>query len=71
MALLVVFGLMNVVAMIGLAAVVLVEKTWLWGPQFGRVLGVVALVLAVVVIFVPAVAPGLDHTAHTGGMGGM
>jgi len=28
-------------------------------------------VLAVVVIFVPGVAPGLDHVMDSGGMGGM
>jgi predicted metal-binding membrane protein len=71
MALLVVFGLMNVVAMIVLAAIVLVEKTWARGPRFGRIVGIVALVLAVVVIFVPEVAPGLDHVVQSGGMGGM
>ena len=71
MALLVVFGLMNVAAMVVLAAIVLVEKTWVWGPQFGRVLGVVALALAVIVIFLPGIAPGLDHVVHVGGMGGM
>jgi len=68
MALLVVFGLMNVLAMIVLAAVVLVEKTSAWGMQFGRALGVVALVLAVLVIFLPGIAPGLDHVVHGGGM---
>ncbi len=71
MALLVVFGLMNVVAMIVLAAIVLVEKTSVWGPQFGRALGIVALVLAVLVILLPGIAPGLDHVVHAGGMGGM
>jgi len=71
MALLVVFGLMNMIAMIVLAGVVLVEKTWARGPTLGRILGVVALVLAVVVIFVPGVAPGLDHVMDSGGMGGM
>jgi predicted metal-binding membrane protein len=71
MALLVAFGLMNVVAMIALAAIVLIEKTWARGPMFGRVVGVVALVLAVAVIFVPSVAPGLDHVMPSGGMGGM
>jgi predicted metal-binding membrane protein len=71
MALLVVFGLMNVVAMIALAAIVLIEKTWARGPAFGRVVGGVALVLAVVVIFVPAVAPGLNPVMQGSGMGGM
>lgn len=71
MALLVVFGLMNVAAMIVLAAVVLVEKMSAWGPQFGRALGGSALVLAVLVIFAPGIAPGLNHVVHAGGMGGM
>jgi predicted metal-binding membrane protein len=71
MALLVVFGLMNVAAMIALAAIVLVEKTWVWGPRFGRLLGVVALVLAVLVIFMPGIATGLHHTMPAGNMGGM
>jgi len=71
MALLVVFGLMNVAAMIVVAAIVLVEKTWARGPMFGRVIGGVALLLAVFVIFAPGIALGLDHVAHTSGMGGM
>jgi predicted metal-binding membrane protein len=71
MALLVVFGLMNVLAMLVLAAIVLIEKAWARGPAFGRVVGVAALVLAALVIFVPEVAPGLDHVVQTDGMGGM
>jgi len=39
--------------------VVLAEKTWTWGPQLGRVVGVIALVLAVAVLFRPSLAPGL------------
>jgi hypothetical protein len=60
MAVLVAVGLMNLAAMVVLAAVVLVEKTWRWGPQFGRLVGVVALALAVVVVFRPALAAGLE-----------
>jgi len=70
MALLVAFGLMNLTAMVVLAAVVLVEKTSPWGSRFSRALGVVALVLAVVVVFAPGVAPGL-HPAAQPGMGRM
>lgn len=69
MALLVAFGLMNVVAMVVLAAAVLAEKTWAWGPRFSRVLGVAALILAIAVVFEPALAPGLQHAAG-GGMAG-
>jgi predicted metal-binding membrane protein len=66
MALLIAFGLMNLAAMIVLAALVLAEKTSPWGARFSRALGVVALVFAVVVIFVPGIAPGLHGNA--GGM---
>ena len=36
-----------------------------------RVLGAAALVLAVAVIFVPGLAPGLQQVANPGQMGGM
>jgi predicted metal-binding membrane protein len=71
MALLVAFGLMNVLAMVVLAGAVLAEKTWAWGPQFSRLLGIAALGLAVAVVFVPALAPGLPQAANPGHMGGM
>jgi predicted metal-binding membrane protein len=71
MVLLVAFGLMNVLAMVALAMAVLVEKTWAWGPRFARGLGVVALVLAVVVVFEPGLAFGLHQAGKSGGMGGM
>jgi predicted metal-binding membrane protein len=71
MAVLVAFGLMNVIVMVVLAGAVLVEKTWAWGPRFSRVLGVAALVLAVAVVFEPGLAPGLLHVASPGRMGGM
>jgi predicted metal-binding membrane protein len=71
MALLVAFGLMNVIAMVVLAGSVLVEKTWVWGPRFSRLLGVAALGLAFAVIFVPGLAPGLHQVPSPGGMGGM
>ena len=59
MAVLVAAGLMNLAVMVVLSAVVLVEKTWTWGPRFSRVVGVLALLLAVAVLFRPALAPGL------------
>jgi len=71
MALLVAFGLMNVIAMVVLAGAVLAEKTWVWGPQFSRVLGVAALGLAAAVVLVPGLAPGLLQVTHPGQMGGM
>jgi predicted metal-binding membrane protein len=71
MALLVAFGLMNVIAMVVLAGVVLAEKTWVWGPWLSRVLGVAALGLAVAVVLMPGLAPGLQQVANPGQMGGM
>ncbi len=71
MALLVAFGLMNVIAMVVLAGAVLTEKIWARGAGFSRALGVAALALAVAVIFEPGLAPGLRYAADTGGMGGM
>jgi predicted metal-binding membrane protein len=68
MALLVAFGVMNVVAMVVLAVIVLIEKANARGQGFARVVGIAALVLAVVVIWAPALAPGL-HASHP--MGGM
>ena len=69
MALLVAFGLMNVVAMVALAAVVLMEKAGPSGRRFSQALGVASLVLAVLVVFNPHLAPGLEPARHS--MGGM
>ncbi len=71
MALLVAFGLMNVIAMVGLAGAVLVEKTSPWGRWVCRGLGVAALVLAVAVVFEPGLAPGLLPVTQPDPMGGM
>jgi predicted metal-binding membrane protein len=62
MVILIVVGVMNVAAMVGLAAVILVEKTWRWGTTAGRVFGVAALGLAVAIVWLPWLAPGL-HAA--------
>lgn len=59
MALLAAFGVMNLWAMAGLAAVVLVEKATPRGPAFARLLGIVSLALAAAVFFAPGIAPGL------------
>jgi predicted metal-binding membrane protein len=68
MVILIAVGVMNVAAMIGLAVVVLIEKTWGWGPAAGRVAGVAALGLAAAVIWLPWLAPGL-HAASPMMMG--
>jgi predicted metal-binding membrane protein len=62
MAILIAVGIMNVVAMVGLAALVLIEKVWRWGPVAGRLAGAAALGLAVATIWLPWLAPGL-HAA--------
>jgi predicted metal-binding membrane protein len=50
-AVIVAVGTMSIVAMVVLAAVVFVEKRWLYGAAFSRALAVVALALAAVVAF--------------------
>ena len=70
MALFVVVGVMNLAAMVVLAAVVLAEKLWVRGEVLARVVGVAALVLAVAVVWVPALAPGLHGTSQMMAMAG-
>ncbi len=60
MVLLVAFGVMNLLAMVGVALVIAVEKLWRHGEQFARAVGAAALIYAVVVAFAPRLAPGLD-----------
>lgn len=60
MVLLVAFGVMNLLAMVGLAVVIGVEKHWRHGRTFARAVGMAALVLAVLVVVEPGLAPGLD-----------
>ncbi|MGO8959419.1 MAG: DUF2182 domain-containing protein [Streptosporangiaceae bacterium] len=62
MVILIAVGVMNIAAMVGLAALVLVEKTWAWGRATGRLAGAGALALALAVIWFPWLAPGL-HVA--------
>jgi predicted metal-binding membrane protein len=62
MVILVAVGVMNVAAMVALAALVLVEKTWRGGPAVGRLAGVAALALAAAIVWFPWLAPGL-HAA--------
>jgi predicted metal-binding membrane protein len=60
MLVLVALGVMNLPAMIAVAAIIAVEKVWRFGETFARVVGVGALVYAVLVGIQPALAPGLD-----------
>jgi predicted metal-binding membrane protein len=70
MALFVVLGVMNLAAMVVLAAVVLAEKLWARGELLARMVGVAALALAVAVIWVPALAPGLHGISQMMDMAG-
>ena len=58
MAVLIAVGVMNVPAMVGLAAFMLTEKIWR-GAGRGRLAGIAALALAVATIWLPGLAPGL------------
>jgi predicted metal-binding membrane protein len=53
-------GVMNLPAMIGVAVIIAVEKVWRFGELFARLVGVSALVYAVLVGIDPSLAPGLD-----------
>jgi predicted metal-binding membrane protein len=71
MAILIAVGVMNLLAMVGLAALIVAEKLWVRGPLAGRVAGIAALGFAVALIWVPSLAPGLDpgSMGHMGRMG--
>ena len=64
MVILVAVGVVNVAAMVGLAALVLIEKVWVRGPVVGRIAGAAALALAVATIWLPWLAPGLHATTQ-------
>ena len=63
MVLMVVFGVMNVWAMVGLALVIALEKLWRHGAQLARAAGWASLALAVLVIPFPGIATGLNPDA--------
>lgn len=63
MVMLVAFGVMNLWAMVGLAVVIALEKTWRHGERLARLVGVAALALALALAAFPALAPGLDPGA--------
>jgi predicted metal-binding membrane protein len=65
MALLLGFGLMNLAAMAFVAFIVFAERSWPGAPPAGRVVGVVALALAVAVIVNPGLAPALHGHTHS------
>ena len=60
MVLMIAFGVMNLAAMIVLAAVIAIEKIWRHGERFARLVGVASIAFALALIFAPELAPGLD-----------
>ena len=68
MAVFVAVGIMNLLAMVVLTVVVLAEKTSTWGPHLARVVGIVALLLAVAVVARPGLATGLHPMPGDPGM---
>lgn len=60
MVLMIAFGVMNIAAMIVLAIVIAVEKTWRYGEHFARIIGIGSIAYALALIFLPGLAPGLD-----------
>jgi predicted metal-binding membrane protein len=68
MLVLIAVGVMNIVAMVALAVVILVEKVLPRGELLARLAGVAALGLAVAIIWLPGLAPGL-HAVHSMTMG--
>ena len=68
MLILIAVGVMNVVAMIALAVLILVEKTWSHGVATARLAGLAAAGLALATIWLPWLAPGLQ-AAHPMMMG--
>jgi predicted metal-binding membrane protein len=73
MAILLAVGVMNVAAMVGLTALVFLEKLWSRGPLLARGAGVAFLVVAVVAAVHPSVLGGLQPAGtamHTASMGG-
>jgi predicted metal-binding membrane protein len=68
MALLVTFGVMNVVAMTALATVIVIEKVLGPGRWFSVAVGLAAFALAIAIWIDPALAAGFHATSAMGGM---
>ncbi|HLY30738.1 MAG TPA: DUF2182 domain-containing protein, partial [Ktedonobacterales bacterium] len=64
MLLMLAFGVMNIGAMLLLAAVVTLEKVWTHGFLLTRLVGVTCCVLVVAVLWAPGLAPGLILPAN-------
>jgi predicted metal-binding membrane protein len=68
MVILIAVGVMNVLAMVALAVLILAEKAWARGEIIARTAGVAAIGLAIATIWLPWLAPGLA-AAHPMMMG--
>jgi predicted metal-binding membrane protein len=68
MLLMLAFGVMNTGAMLLLAAVVTLEKVWTHGVLLSRLVGVGCCALAVAVLWMPGLAPGLILPVNGMGM---
>ncbi|MFN8187690.1 MAG: DUF2182 domain-containing protein [Gaiellales bacterium] len=68
MAVFVAFGVMSIAWMAGLAALILLEKTWAHGRGLGRAFGVGLIVLAFFVPWNPGLVPGLSVEDDTPAM---
>lgn len=66
MIVLIAVGVMNVAAMIALAAVIFAEKIWRRGKSFGLAVGVLLLVTGLLAIWFPWLLPGLHVTRQAG-----
>ncbi len=62
MVVMVALGVMNLAAMVGLAAVVAIEKLWRHGEGFARFVGAALIVYAAVLMVAPELAPGLHQS---------
>jgi len=59
MVLMIIFGVMNIGAMLVLTIVITVEKLWVTNQTFSRIVGFICFALAIAVIWFPQLAPGL------------
>jgi predicted metal-binding membrane protein len=57
------FGVMNILAMVGLALIIAIEKHWKYGEIFAKGVGVASIIWALVIVVEPGAAPGLDPSS--------
>jgi predicted metal-binding membrane protein len=63
-ALMIVFGVMDITALVVLTAVVYAERVWLPGRLLRRLGGVAALTCGLLVVLSPSLAVGLHQSLH-------